>query len=230
VNPYFLPAKQTMQVENGSAEQVANLINDAQKIAVVPSKVAGVDAFSAAVGLYYMLLDKQKSVSFVHTGKMPEPCSDLIKKDEVLSNIFQRELVVSIDYSGTSAAVANYATEGDVLHISISPIPKNFEAQKRVNAKIKGFGFDVIFVVGAQELGDLGQTFSELKDEFEKTNVVNIDTTAMNRRFGSINIVDAKADSLSSLVFKNSSDWKLVPGKKAARALLTGIAHTNGSS
>lgn len=211
-----------MHVNHQSDNFVTKLIDEAQNVAVIPSGVAGADAYAAAVGLFYMLLDKEKTVSFVYQGKVPQNCEDLIKKERITSNISQRSLSVSVDYSNTPAAKAKYSTQDGVLTINIGPVSKKFDTN-RVKVRIQGFDFDLIFVVGAKSLDDLGGTYGELRTEFNNANVVNLDNSIRNTRFGSISLIDEDAVTLSTLVFKTASEWDLVPGEEAAKALLKGM-------
>lgn len=215
-----------MQMDlNVSDAKIKELIENATHIAVVPSKVYGTNAFCAAVGLYHMLLDKQKEVYFIHVGKVPEIANDLIKGEDITSNVSQRELLVNIDYSNTPAAKVHYSTENDVLHLIVSPVPKDYDKDARVTSKITGFDFDLILTVGVQEMEDLGQTYRELEKEFNSSKVVNLDNTNKNQKFGIINVVDTSADTLSLLVLKKTSEWGLVLNTKAAKALLTGMTY-----
>lgn len=209
--------------KNGS-KKVMELIEKAQKIAIVPSKVSGPDAFCAGVGLYHMLKEKEKNVSLIYTGKIPEGFENLIKEEEITSDIFERNLVVSIDYSQTPAAKVHYSTENDVLSLKIGPVDKNFRFD-RVRSEIKGFEFDLVFTIGASELEDFGQVYHELESEFQRAKIVNIDNTDYNSRFGSVSILDTLSDSLSLLVLQESVLWGLKVGKKAGKALLAGITH-----
>jgi len=212
-----------MQIETADTRLLIDLLGNSHKIAIIPSKVSGADAFCAGVGLYYMLKEKEgKNISFVYQGKIPDECRDIIKKEEVTYNIFQRELVVSIDYSETPAASAHYSTENDVLYIKVSPVSRNFNRSK-VKTELSGFDFDTIITLGVQELDDLGQTYKELSDEFSRAKIINIDNTVKNTNFGAINLVDPTADDLSLLVFSKALAWGLTPNSKAAKALLTGI-------
>ncbi len=215
-----------MRIEPFNKEQIIDLISHARHIAIVPSKVAGADAYCAASGLYYMLASKDKVVSFVHEGKVPEGCEDLIKSDDIASNVSERELVVSIDYSNTPAARVHYSTEEDVFVLKLSPVPMDFDLE-RVKAKITGFDFDLVFVVGAQKLEDLGSTMRNLEKEFDKAKIVNVDNTERNERFGVANVVDVNAESLSNLVLARGVEWGLTPDKRAGRALLAGISRAD---
>ena len=213
-----------MQIETYTKEQVQSFINDAQNIAVIPSKISGADAFTAGVGLYYMLKKLNKNVSLVYTGKFPEEVADIISKDEVFSEISNRELVIEVDYSGTNADKVHYKTDNNILQFRLGPVPKDFDRSK-VKSSIKSFDFDLIFVLGVQHLRDLGGIYEQMKDEFTSAKVVNIDNTKRNTRFGIMNIIDTDVDILSLLVFTKSSDWGMVPDSKAATALLKGMTY-----
>ena len=213
-----------METQENAAQRVKELVGESQRIAVIPSKVSGADAFSSAVGLYYMLREMGKEVLFIHAGKVPEITEGLIKKEDITSDVFQRELRVSIDYSNTPAAQVHYSTEEDVLVLKLSPIPKDFD-RSRVRTNITGFNVDLVITLGVQQLQDLGQVYRELEDELRSARIINIDNTDRNRRFGIVNLVDPTSDNLSLVVFKNAPAWGMVPSTKAAKALLTGMTY-----
>ncbi len=200
------------------------LIGNAKTIGIFPSKVGGADAFAAGVGLYYALKDMDKQVALIYPGNHPEGAENLIKPEDVVSNIGERELVIAIDYTGTSASKVHYSTENDILYLSVSPITKDFDLN-RVKAKIKGFNYDLIITIGAQVPEDLGSTYTELRDEFSTSKVINIDNTDRNQRFALINVVDSSQDSLSLLALNKTFDWKLKVNPRTAKAFLTGITY-----
>ncbi len=216
----------TTSFKSNSDVRFFELVEGAKRIAIFPSKIAGKDAFSAGVGLYHMLKEKGKDVSFVYTGQLPDGCADLIAPEDVTADIAERELMVSIDYSNTPAAKVHYSTEKDVLYLKVRPIDKNFDLS-RVGASIKGFDYDLILAVGAQELGDFGQVYTDLAQEFAGSQIINIDNVQKNTKFGLVNIIDEYADSLSLLVLQKSNFWDLKINKKAAKALLTGVLCRN---
>jgi nanoRNase/pAp phosphatase (c-di-AMP/oligoRNAs hydrolase) len=205
-----------------------NLINQAKTVAIVPSKVAGADSFCAAAGLYYMLLEKNKDVYFVYSGKVPEQAEEVLDSNRIASDIGQRELIVTVDYSGTPAAQAHYATNHELLEIRLGPVSKEFELN-RVKAKLTGVDFDLIIVIGAQEVEDLGGTYTKMKEDFAGAKVLNVDNTRHNQNFGDVNVVNPDALTLSTLIFAKASKWNLVPNDKAAKALLTGMTYRNGN-
>jgi nanoRNase/pAp phosphatase (c-di-AMP/oligoRNAs hydrolase) len=213
-------------LNESSSKKALELIENAKHIAIVPSKVAGADAFSAAVGLYHMLCAKEKDVTLIYPGKIPDVCAGIIEKEQTTTDIFSRELMVTIDYSETPAAKVHYSTEADVLTLKVSPVNKHFDLS-RVKSSIIGFDFDVVFTIGVLEAHDLGQTYIELQEEFRNAKVINIDNTDKNLKYGFINVIDSTADSLSMVIYKSAVQWGLVPNTKAAKALLTGMTYKN---
>lgn len=213
-----------MEINSYTKEQMKSLIADGKNIAVIPSKISGTDAYTAAVGLYYMLKDMDKQVTFVYTGKHPEEAGNLINPEEVLADISNRELVIEVDYSGTSADKFHYKTDNNILQFRLGPIPADFDRSK-VISKIKSFDFDLVFILGVQHLRDLGGVYDQLKDELDVAKIVNIDNTKRNTRFGIMNIIEPEMDTLSHIVFVKAATWGLIPGAKAAKALLTGMTY-----
>lgn len=215
-----------MNGEIDKTNQIIELLKEAKNIAIVPSKVAGVDAFAAGVGLYLMLKELNKDVTLVYPGAKPDEFTDL-NDINITSNVGQRELVVSVDYSGTEASKVHYSTVDDILYLTVSPVGKEFDLSK-IKSEIKGYNFDLIITIGAQIPDDFGQTFRELEGEFLKADILNLDNTDRNQRFGTINVIDSNEDSLSLLVLNKASDWELKINSRAAEALLKGISRRKG--
>lgn len=206
--------------QNSSIEQ---LIKDSKKIAIIPSQVAGFDAFAAALGLFITLKEKEKDVSLVYPDNIPEGFEDLVSSDEVMSDPSIRDLTVSIDYGNSPAQRVNYSTVNDVLTLKISPVTSSFKLDN-IKSKVEGPGFDLIFVIGAQVKEDLGVSYSQLGDEFRKATIVNIDNTGFNVKFGNVNIVDPSMNNLSLLVLNTMVKNGLSVTQRAAKALLKGIS------
>jgi len=215
-----------MNSEFDKTNQILRLIEEAGNIAILPSKTAGIDSFSSAVGLYYMLKEEGKNVSIIYQGAIPEDFGN-VDDVEISNSSSSRELLVSVDYSGTSASKVNYSTENDVLHFSISPIDRDFDLS-RVKSEIKGFDYDLIITLGAPSRNDLGKLLEDVGGGFGGVDILNIDNSERNQRFGNINVVDPSFDSISLLVLNHALKWNLVVSSRAAEALLKGISRRKG--
>jgi len=205
--------------------RIIKALDESTKIAIVPSKVAGIDALAAALGLYLALKQKDKKVSLVYPGIIPDDFAEYIRKEEVISDPSLRDLVVAIDYSQTPASKVSYSTANDVLYLRISPINSDFDS-RRVTGSVEGFNFDLVITIGAQVPEDFGQTLTHLEDEFRNSLIINLDNTDRNQRWGNINIVDVSAHCLSLLALNNIVKWGLNIDSKAAKVLLKGISYS----
>lgn len=215
-----------MNGEIDKTTQIIELIKGARSIALIPSKIAGIDAFAAASGMFFMLKEAGKDVMVMYPGQPPEEYGS-VEGININPNSGQRELLISVDYSGTDASKVNYSTEDDVLRFTISPVGREFDLS-RIKSEVRGLEFDLIITIGAQAAADLGRSFDDAGGEFGKADVLNIDNTDRNQRFGSINVVDASVESLSLLVLNMSLKWDLKVGHDAAEALLKGISRRKG--
>lgn len=223
-----VPTKENMKTSDFETEQINLLLEEAKEIAIVPSKTAGADSFCAAVGLFHMLKTKHedKNFKFLYSGNIPNEAIGLIEDTDITSSLEERELMLAIDYSGTNATKIQYDNDkgNEIFYFKLGPVSKNFDTN-RIKARITGFDFDLMFVVGAQELLDLGPIYNNLRSEINRAKKIVLDNTNKNSRYGLVNLIDTSADSLSTLVFKSASKWNLVPNEKAAKALLKGMTY-----
>ncbi len=205
-------------------EKVRELLDSAHSIAIVPSPLARVDSFSASVGLFHALRQMEKDVSLLYVADIPDQCADIIDPSLVTSEVGVRQLVISIDYSDSPASKLAYSNDDGVLRLVLSPVSADFDLDK-VKTSLVGHQFDLIIVVGAQSLDDLGAVYASLRDSFDTASVINLDIRASNTRFGQINIIDTQAVTLSAVVFKLLSSQNIVPDTSSAKALLLGLTY-----
>ena len=211
-------------------ENALRAINDARNIALVPSQKAGADSFSAAVGMYFALEEFQKEVHFVFPHDIPQPATDLIEDYKIITDVREKELLVSIDYTKTKAGHAHYLADDGELHIKLGPIHDNFSAEDHIKTRLVGYEFDAIVVLGAQSLEDLGETFEHLSDVFETAHTINVDNSKENSGHGKTNLISHESPSLSKQALDLVTKWELPLGERAARAFLTGMTYKNGEN
>ena len=213
-----------MNSEIDKTNQIFELIKEAGEIAILPSRVSSIDSFSASVGLYYALKEEGKNVCIIYPGSIPEGFN--IKGINMKSSSSQKTCC-SVDYSDTNASKVSYSTENDILRFSISPVDKNFDLS-RVKSEIKGFDFDLVITVGAQSKEDLGRSLEDITGDLGGPDILNIDNSERNQRFGNINVVRPEFESVSLLVTNMIVKWGLNISSKTAEVLLKGISERKG--
>jgi len=202
--------------------KIKEMLANARKVAIVPSVVDGADSFAAAVGLYRMLSSKGKDSSILYPGTVPAGLEGITEGINISTSVGSRSLVVSIDYSGTTASKVNYTTENDVLSFYLTPVDRDFDLSK-VKTEITGPDFDLYITIGIQSSEDTGVLREHLQAEISKSKVINIDNNSLNTRFGTLYLVDASMESLSLLILNKAPKWDLVIDQRSAKALTTGI-------
>ncbi len=199
----------------------------------VPSSLT-TDKLASALALGLALKGAGKTVSIVTEGSPLVSHGNLFGVGEVKNAIptsgggnFLISLEGVVDSSGQMQTVPaleklDWYPEGQNLNLVFHVIPgQRFEPTK-VNYRHAESGFDMTFVIGAQNLTDLGNIYAQ-NSGFFTSNTINIDNQQTNSNFGQINIVDQGASSLSEIVAHLMPDLNLNIDQDTATNIVTGI-------
>lgn len=198
-------------------------IQQAQKIGLIVPPKTSVDASASALALYHLLLSLGKRATAIFPGKIPEEVQSLPSSTAIKKDFGPKNLVVTLDTNETPIEKVSYKSEGGKFKLVIHPLQRSF-AVKNIHYEYQGLAFDLLIVLGAEKLSDLGKLFEENKHDFEGTTVLNITTSSRNEYFGQINIADPSKSSVSELLFHQFLAWEMTPSKEVAQCLLTGLA------
>jgi nanoRNase/pAp phosphatase (c-di-AMP/oligoRNAs hydrolase) len=203
-------------------KQITDLFDQSNSIAIIPSKMGGLDSFCAGAGLFHILKKNNKNVTLIYPGRAPEGTEEIFAPEHLTSNIKERDLVIAVDYNGTELSKVQYTEENGIFYLRLGPVAKDFDV-KRVSANIIGPRNDLFVIIGARTPEDLGQTYFEMEREFLAGKIINLDITDRNTRFGHYNIVDPMKESMSLLTLHTALEWDFIINSEAAQAFLKGI-------
>ncbi|PIS23440.1 hypothetical protein COT49_00265 [candidate division WWE3 bacterium CG08_land_8_20_14_0_20_40_13] len=206
---------------NNEDTLVKNLFKDARSVAIFVPAILGKDALAAACAIYDIAAQEGKSVKIFYNGD-PETAVVFFPFAKIESAFDSAELVISFNYRDTPIERVSYSTDDGVFKMKISPVEKSFDVSK-IGYEFMGPRFDLVVTVGAKELGDLGSFFSDNGELFKKAAILNIDTSAENKMYGTINVVAPEIPSLTNLVFSRIGVWGYIPTTTAVTALLLGM-------
>lgn len=140
-----------------------------------------------------------------------------------------QKFIVTIDVDGIGVEELSYDIHENKLRIFITP-KQGYLTQGHVKTAATDFVYDLIIVVGTQDLNSLGTIYTNHTDFFARVPIVNIDCNAANERFGHLNIVDITKSSTSELLYTMFRDIKKENiSTEIATALLTGMIAKTGS-
>jgi len=214
-----------MQISE-EARQITDLIYSSKHAVVLCAEEALLDGISAGLATQHLLESLGKKVTTFYSGKLPSDVNDLPGLHKVKKSSDPKDLIMTIDYEHSDIEKVRYSLDGGKLNLVFHPVPKDFDP-KSVEYDISGPDYDIAFILGATELSKLGNIYHNIKEDIESITTINIDISVKNTNFGSINVVDHTASSLSELLFHKFSHWRFKPPKEAARCLLFGLSVTS---
>ena len=102
-------------------------------------------------------------------SKMRVEHSRLVGIDKISEKIGNRNLIISFDYKEDSIEKVSYNVEGEKFNLVIQPRSGYPPLDKSsVDFSYEGIDADVIFVIGAQKLEDLGAIYDKERQAFSR--------------------------------------------------------------
>ncbi len=182
-------------------QNIHKLINQSDNILIIFKKDYSLDMVASALALALFLkkLDKKATIICEKNDFPPEYLS-LPLIEEIKNNFSSLEKsLISIDISKTNIKELSYALEKNKLNIFITHEKGYFAPEEISNLSV--IPFDLIFVLCAEDLNLLGESFENHKKIFQKP-VINLDYHLENKKFGQINFIDMESTSCSEIIFK----------------------------
>lgn len=202
-----------------------NILGNAQTIAVAPGEDFHGDAFAASLALFSILRKLGKETTFL-AQEIPPKLRFL--HDELIAR--PQETLLAINVQGRKLNQLRYEKSGDRLKIYLSLEEGSLKQSDLVLSPAQSFSFqpiltkapDVFVTVGVSRLDALEKKLPSFNGS--SATILNIDNTADNERFGSLNLIDSKTPSLSELlgdfIFSAHED---IIDQRIATILLAGL-------
>jgi len=213
-----------MEINDGQ-NQLKNLITESSKIALCLPKTVNPDILGSATGLAGILTNLNKEVTILYCGDQAQ-VAEFTDFATIQDKFGEYSLTVNLDYNNTPIEKVSYVAENGVFKMVVSPIDKNFDLSK-IGYEFTGPAYNLIIVIGAQKLTDLGEIYLNNEAEFKKLPLINMDTNSANEKFGTTNIVEETAPNLVSLVLAKMSVIGYFPSNNSIKAFLLGISRNN---
>jgi len=199
-------------------------LGKSKNIGIIAPKDSNLDQMAASLSLYLSLVSSGRAVTIATPENPLVELSSLVGIDKVKTNLggTTGDLVVSFPYKEGEIEKVSYTLEEGFLNIVVKAGEVGFSFdQKDVKYTRPQGAPDLLFIIGAPRLSDLGKLFDPelLKD----TTVVNIDKSAENQGFGDLVMVSTKLSSVSEQIANMLLSMNLPMGSDIAQNLLDGI-------
>jgi bifunctional oligoribonuclease and PAP phosphatase NrnA len=205
---------------------IQTIVGTARRVLVLAKDNPGHDEGASALALFLWLKRQGKERVDIYFPESATHRFHALPGASDARNTIQAadQFIIQINVAKTKAKELSYDLKGSILEIKIKPEGGNF-TQKDVSFAESLFGYDLIIVVGAAELGALGDVFEKNRELFFNTPIINIDRQTRNVRFGQVNAINLNSTSLAEMVYVLIGP-EVTPD--IAQCLLTGIiAATN---
>lgn len=209
-------------------EPVKTALSTARQVLVLLPQNSNVDSVAAGLVLYLALTKKGLSTSIGCPSPMTVQFNRLFGVDKIKARIGNQNLVISFSYPEDSLEKVAYDKDpaNQKFHLTIEPKAGMQPLDvSQVEYSYTGSNADVIFVIGAKTLEDLGELYKSEKallDNKSKT-LVNLSNADKNSQFGTVNLYDPTASGASEIMAAVIKGLELPLEPDMATNLLAGI-------
>jgi len=212
-------------------QQATSLIKRATHIIILVPEKTSLDAFASMTALYVALLDQHaETVDAISPSHVP-PTLQFLPGSSQTSMKPQLKPDVVLDIAGPEKAlgIRQEPLQGGVrIHITFD---ESVDISKdQLETLVRPLPYDLAIIIGAADLEELGETFTDHTDFFYNTPIINIDHRAKNEHFGTVNLVDITASSAAEVTYGLINELPDTPvTADMATALYAGIVAATNS-
>lgn len=191
-----------------------------------------VDKVAAALSLMLALEKQGKQVAVVTEDTLKVSHTNLFGVGSVKNSLpagggdnFVLTLQGVVDQNGLipSLEKLDWYPENGNLNLVFHVVPGQKFVPTNIASGNQGSNVDLIFVLGAATLADLGNIYSQNSAQIHKFPIVNIDNSANNTSFGQYNVIDPNASSVSEMVLNIFPSFNITSDGDIASNLMAGI-------
>lgn len=197
---------------------------EAKSLVILLPQNPTLDATAAALALFLGLKNVDKKPIIASPTQMRVEFSKLVGIDKIANSVGNKNLVVSFNYKEDSIEKVSYNVENEKFNLVIQP-RTGFPTLNKDNVEFsyEGLDADLVFVIGAKKLDELGEVYEKERHALNNTSIVNISASTTNAKFGKINLVESRGTTLSEIIFNLLSLLNIKINQDIAGNLLQGI-------
>lgn len=204
-------------------------VEEVGSIVILLPEIVNEDNLSAGLALHLAVSNMGKNAVLVSSGQLSEKLKSL-PDSEKLTNTLSTSgdtLMMSFPYTEGSVDSVTYNIDENTSRFNLLIAPQAGYAKldpKSVSFSFTGGKADIIICLDIPSLNNAGAIYSDNQKMFTGVDLVNIDRHFNNTDFGSMNLVNKQASSISELVFTLLKEAKVTIDKDIATHLYRGIA------
>lgn len=210
-------------MENNQTELQKILDKSRQILVILPNHPTD-ELISSGIALSMLLEKMQKNSSLLLENEIPPRLLFLKQPKNIINNL-----------SGSRDFVIVFNTEkNNILDVKCDQKEKQYEIritpqQGAINPKDfsfmpADFKYDLLIILGAENIEDLGEVYAKNTDLFFEVPKVNIDNHGGSSEFGQLNMIDPTACGAAEILARIAlENFESFMDKEISQAMLTGI-------
>lgn len=206
---------------NDQLQELKTKLGTAQSVLLSIIADPSQDVVASALAFYLSLKQSGKNVSIVSSSAPVVRDSHIVGLDKITTDVGGSNLIITLDVPENYVDKVTSNTEGGHLNLIINPA-KGVAPITSDNVKFgySGATADLVIIIGAADLKDVGSLVEKENDLFSKERLVNISNQVGT--FGTINITDPSSSN-SELVTALLKELSLPMDIDIANNLMRGI-------
>lgn len=214
---------------NDQLQALKTKLGDAKSTLLVIPEKPSQDVVAASLAFYLSLSQSGKTCSVVSTSAPVVRDSHLVGLDKIKTDVGGENLVITLNVPENAIDKVTSNTEGGHLNLIVNPAKgAPVITDKDVKFSYSGAAADLVIVIGAADLKDVGSLAEKENELFALERLANISNQVGS--FGSINITDPSSSN-SELITALLKELALPLDVDIANNLMRGIEEaTDGLS
>ncbi len=204
-------------------QKVIEILQDNRAGVIVLPQNTSTDTIAADTALYMGLNQAGKNVTIAseNAGDQSIFGADKVQTEIATSG---NDLVISFPYAEGTVDKVDYFIQNDRFNVVVVPRAQTPSIDpKEVKFNYAGGSVDFIITLDAPSVRNLGSLYEENQELFKNSKVVNIDRHVSNSFYGTANLINRNASSISELVLFLLQSMNIEISKQMATNLYRGV-------
>ncbi len=206
-------------------EQFLNALELAKRPLIVLPETADADHFAAGFSCAALLSKMQKPVDLSTSGGQAPKSLEFLTNPVTIRGDLPNIRKLTLHINAKRAKVDELSYDLTPEEVRVHLVPKTgIWSEDDIKISTDSYKYDLIIILGAQDLENLGHLYRQYADFFFQTPIINIDHSSANEHFGQMNLVDINAVSTTEVLYDllEKIDHSLID-EEMATYLLTGM-------
>lgn len=191
-----------MSLSPQSLQAATQIIQQHQKLLVIPHANVDPDGLSSALACFQMFTALGKDVTVICPDTKPESLSFLPGFEKLEEEIKEnKDFIITINLEdGVEVDKLRYTVEDNKVNIIVMP-KKGRINPKQIQLNEGGYVWDLIVVVDTADLALLGSFYKDHLDLFSEVPILNVDHHISNTQHGQLQLIDPTAASATEVLY-----------------------------